>query len=89
MTNVLVTESEVLAVEKEVGTAGAEDVSTEATMVPATDKGDEILGAVLAFGLIFVLDPGLLGANLGAKLFPALLFDHGSGRNQEWSGKMF
>jgi hypothetical protein len=33
-------------------------------MVPATDEGDEILGAVLAFGLVFVFDPGLLGTNL-------------------------
>jgi hypothetical protein len=64
MANVLVVESEVLAVEKEVRTAGAEDVSTETTMVPATDEGDEILGAVLAFGLVFVFDPCLLGANL-------------------------
>lgn len=66
MPNVLVIEIKVFSVEEEIRAAGAKDVSTESAMMPATYDGDEFLWAMLAFGLVFVLDPVLLRTYLGA-----------------------
>ncbi len=65
MPYVFIIKSKVFSVQKKIWTTGTEDISTKSAMMPTTYDWNKILGTVLTFGLVFVLDPVLLGTYLG------------------------